>query len=107
MLPKELRFKNFNFNLFFKEGKKVKNKYFLIYKIENKEKKFSVNVSEKVSKLAVFRNKIKRQIYEIIRLNIEKILPGYYLIIVLPEIKNIKFKEIEYNLISLLNKFTF
>jgi len=107
MLSKNLRFKNFNFELFFKEGTKLKNNYFLIYKIKNNEKRFCVSVPEKVSKLAVCRNRIKRKIYEVIRLNIEKISPGYYLIIVLSNIKNFKLKEIEDKLIYLLNKFKF
>ena len=40
------------------------------------DKKFMVVVSKKISKKAVDRNKIKRQLFEVLRLNLEKIRPG-------------------------------
>ena len=40
------------------------------------EKKFMAVVSKKISKKAVERNKIKRQLFEVLRLNLEKIRPG-------------------------------
>lgn len=58
--------------------------------------RFGIMVSAKISKKAVERNKIKRQIREVIRLKLEKIKKGYDLVILsLPEIKGREYKEIE------------
>lgn len=57
--------------------------------------RLGVIVSGKVSKRAVDRNKIRRRLKEIFRLRLDKIQPADYVVIVLPEIKNKKFQEIE------------
>jgi len=44
--------------------------------------RFGILVSTKISKKAVERNKLKRQIREIIRLDLDIIKPGYNLIII-------------------------
>ncbi|MEK7664613.1 MAG: ribonuclease P protein component [Patescibacteria group bacterium] len=81
-------------NKSFKEG-------FLILKIaENntKENRFGFIVSQKVSKKAVIRNKIKRKLREIIRLKIKnsQLLSGKDIILIsLPGIEKISFFEIE------------
>ncbi|GIW65798.1 MAG: hypothetical protein KatS3mg094_317 [Candidatus Parcubacteria bacterium] len=87
MLAKKFRFKNFNFKNFFKSDK-IKADNFLVYRLNyNSQKKFAVWPSKKIFKKAVERNKIKRQIYEIIKNKINKIEDGYYLIIPLKKIK--------------------
>lgn len=58
--------------------------------------RFGILVSNKVSKKAVERNKIKRQIREIIRLQLNKLKSGYdCVIITLPPILDRKYQEIE------------
>lgn len=56
----------------YRRGKNVRGQYFAIKCILNKRRKnfrASVVVSKKVSKSAVKRNRIRRRIYEIIRVN--------------------------------------
>jgi ribonuclease P protein component len=99
MLAKKYRFKNFNFQLFLK-GEKKQNSLFLIYRMNNnQEKKFAVLAKRKLFKKATERNKIRRQIYNIIRNNLENIPAGYYLIIPL---KKEKFKQIKESLLEIL-----
>ncbi len=106
MLAKKYRFKNFDFEKF-RNSKKIQNSLFLIRKIdsENEEKKFAVTTNNKEFKKAVLRNKIRRKIFEIIRLNLEKIHPGYYLINVRnKEALKMNFKEIEKILLQLFSR---
>jgi len=58
--------------------------------------RFGILINTKVSKKAVVRNKIKRQIRAIIEANLESIAGGYDLvIIVFPQILDKNFVEIE------------
>ncbi len=43
---------------------------------KDEEKRFLVVISKRISKKAVIRNKLKRQMTEVIRLNLDKIRPG-------------------------------
>lgn len=89
--------KNKEFDLVFKKGRSSYDKILGIKMIENEADKVRVGiiVSGKVSKKAVDRNKIRRRLKEIFRLRLDEIQPADYVIIVLPEIKNKKFQEIE------------
>ncbi|GIW66173.1 MAG: hypothetical protein KatS3mg095_0071 [Candidatus Parcubacteria bacterium] len=99
MLAKQFRLKNFNFKLFSK-AKKVKSKTFLVYKLDSKDKKFCVLAKEKIFKKSVERNKIRRQIYEIIRHHLNKINSGYYLIMPL---KKEKYNILKEELLRIIN----
>ncbi|MFA4941929.1 MAG: ribonuclease P protein component [Patescibacteria group bacterium] len=69
------------------------------------ESRLGILVSNKVSKKAVERNKIKRQIREILRLKLAKIKSGYDIIIItLPSILGKNYKEIELAIDSALDK---
>ncbi len=105
MLSKKYRFKNFDFKKFQKSNK-ISNEVFTLMKIqpENNIPKFSIIVDKKNIKKATKRNKIKRKIYEAIRLNLDKIPLGYYLIKVKKDISNEDFKSIEDRLIKLFRK---
>ena len=83
MIPKKYRFKNFNFNIFFKLAAKKQNEMFNIWMSENNYSypRFSVSPSKRIFKTAVARNKIRRQIYEILRLNLKKIRKADYVIV--------------------------
>ena len=48
----------------------------LVFKNEDKEKRFGFIISKKISKRAVDRNKIKRRMAEVIRKNLEKFKDG-------------------------------
>jgi len=105
MLSKKYRFKNFDFKKFQKSNK-ISNEVLTLMKIqpENNIPKFSIIVDKKNIKKATKRNKIKRKIYEAIRLNLDKIPLGYYLIKVKKDISNEDFKSIEDRLIKLFRK---
>lgn len=75
MISKKYRFKNFDFQKFFKKAKKKENEIFKVWILESKNNhpRFSVIPSKKICSTAVNRNKTRRQIYEILRLSIKKI----------------------------------
>ena len=62
-----------------KTGKSIFARDFKLIVLRNNLKfsRFTIIISNKVSKKAVERNKLKRQIREIIRLNIDKLVFGY------------------------------
>lgn len=58
--------------------------------------RFGILVSNKISKKAVERNRIKRQIREVIRLELKKIKPGFDVVIItLPAVFGQSYREIE------------
>lgn len=94
------------FNDIIQKGKRNANKYFVICRVTKEEynNNFGIAVGKKVGN-AVIRNKIKRQVRNIIDLNI-KAFPNYhnYIIICKKEVLNISFKDMEVELLKLLNK---
>lgn len=83
----------------------IKNKYFYIYKdINNLNRyRFAICVSKKIGN-AVTRNKIKRQIKDIIdKSNLRFKYNEDYVIIVSREINKINYKEMKDNLINLIS----
>lgn len=107
MLAKENRLKKKkDFELVFKNGRILKSKnVFLKYlSSEVKERKVGFIVSKKVSKKAVERNKIKRRLREIIRKNKKSIKENISIIIIaLPSLKNVSFKEMEIEVKNILD----
>jgi ribonuclease P protein component len=99
MLKKIYRLtKDKDFNRVFKEGHSSFNKMVGIKAVENGKgySRFGILVGVKVSKKAILRNKIKRQIREIIKLDIKNIKSGFdYVIICLPAIVGKSYEEIE------------
>lgn len=101
MLPKQNRLKKYkDFQKLFKKGKSLKEDFIAIKFNHNNLplSRFAIIVSTKVSKKAVKRNRIKRQIREIVRLLLkeEKIKPGFDAAII-PDSKILgkEYKEIE------------
>ena len=82
----------------------IKNQYFIIYMKDNNlnNNRYGISVSKKIGN-AVIRNKIKRQLKEILRKNIVNKTKDY-VIIVKKEILDLNFSEIEYNLKQLIEK---
>ena len=63
------------------------------------DSRFGILVSTKISKKAVDRNRIKRRIREVIGLKLDKIKPGYDIVIItLPPILKKEYQEIEKSL---------
>lgn len=71
------------FREIFKEGGIINSRSFRIKFLPNQFNlsKFGVVISSKTLKKAVLRNKLRRRISEIIRLNISKIKAGYNIIV--------------------------
>jgi len=72
-----------DFKLIFQQGRKISTPLFLIrYQPNNLAySRFTVIVANKISKQAVVRNKIKRRLREIIKLNFSKLKQNYDIII--------------------------
>lgn len=105
MKKKDVLKSNELFNNIIKDGKRVSNKYFVIC-FEQKEflkNNYGIAVGKKVGN-AVTRNKVKRQVRNIITNNIT-LFPNYhnYIIICKRDVLTISYKEMEENLIKLLN----
>lgn len=107
MLAKQNRLrKNRDFESIFKSGRSVKEKFFLLkFKKNNlRESRFAFVVSLKVSKKAVVRNKIRRRMSEVIRLNLDKIKTGYdFVFVSSPGIENQGFEDIKKSILKCLN----
>ncbi|MFH1564255.1 MAG: ribonuclease P protein component [bacterium] len=80
MLPKKFRLTlNNDIKMVRENGKPFLTKLFN-FKIKNnnlKQSRFCIIISGKVDKRAVIKNRIKRQISEIVRLNMDNIKSGY------------------------------
>ena len=77
--------KNDDFKNIIDNGKLLKNKNYIIYYKDKEEKyyRFGISVSKKISKKAVIRNKLKRQIKSIIdnNKNVYQISKDYIIIL--------------------------
>jgi ribonuclease P protein component len=83
----------------FKKGKGFKEDFLLLKAVKNSLglSRFGFVVSQKVSKKAVLRNKIRRRLKEILGAKLKRIKNDYdCLLIVLPGLENKDFWEMEY-----------
>lgn len=75
--------KNYEFRRLYTKGKSAVTPYFVIYcrKNQQKENRVGFTVSVKLGK-AVVRNRIRRRLREVYRLNLESLRGGYDIVIV-------------------------
>ncbi len=101
MIPVKYRFHGHgSLRYLFKNAQAVRARHITVKYVANPRRKhprFSVVVSKKVHKSAVGRNRIRRRLYEIIRLNIPKLTNTYdvALIITNSEVINMEHAELE------------
>lgn len=92
ILKSKSKFYSYNFVLRFK-------------KTQNPLSRFAVVASKKVSKKAVIRNRIKRRIVEIIRLNMSKICNGYdIMFFVKSDVSKIEHQKLQEEILLLFKK---
>lgn len=93
------------FNNIIQNGQRLKNKYFVICYIKKSFEKnnYGIAVGKKIGN-AIVRNKLKRQIRNIIDKNYN-LFPNHhdYIIICKKEILNLTYQEMETELVKLLN----
>lgn len=91
----------------FRRGRSLNSELFQIkfLPIEIDISKFAIIAGSKVSKKAAVRNKIKRRLSEIIRLNISKIKQGFLVVVVAkPKTADREFKHLREDLMNNLNR---
>jgi ribonuclease P protein component len=83
MLPKKYRFQSFNFAKFFKSANKKENEFFKVWQAGTNftYPRLAVSISVKICKKAVDRNKIRRRIFNVLRINLHNIRAADYVIV--------------------------
>ncbi len=108
MLAKKYRLtKKKDFDRVFVGGQGYYTRFLGIKKTANNltASRFGIIVSAKVSKKAVLRNRLKRQIRAIIKKHLSLIKPGYdWVIICLPPVLDLPFLELEKNILFIIKK---
>ena len=98
--------KNYEFRRLYNKGKSAASQYAVVYcrRNGNKENRLGVTVSTKLGG-AVQRNRIRRRLKEIYRLNESKLLPGYDIVIVARmKSRAVEFGELQSSVLALFRK---
>lgn len=98
--------KNAEFRIVYKRGRSFSNNLLVLYTYRNKKgvNRLGISISKRVGK-SVERNRIKRLIKEICRLNIENIKTGYDLVFIARNLSNGKsYAEIDNSIKNLIKK---
>lgn len=108
MLPKTNRLKKKkDIERVFKNGKGFKEDFLILKVLKNdlENSRFAFIVSQKVSKKAVLRNKIRRRLSELVRLKIKEIKKGLDIVLLaLPGLEERNFWETEETINKLFQK---
>ena len=110
MIPSPLRFHGHNsLRYVYTNGKAVRSQTLTIKSVINTHRskpRFSVVVSKKVIKSAIGRNRIRRRIYEYLRVNVETFNDVYDVVVICtsPDLKDIPYAELKGQLDTLLEK---
>ena len=106
MKKREIVKSNILFNNIINNGKRISNKYYVICFLSSDDEinKYGIAVGKKVGN-AVTRNKVKRQIRNIVDNN-KKLFKNYYnyIIICKKEVLNLSFQSMNDELVKLINK---
>ena len=104
MKKKEIIKKSNDYTKIINKNNKIKNKYYSIFYIKSENTLFGISIPKKTG-TAVVRNKIKRQIKNIIDKNKIHIQNNYnYVIIIRKEILELSYLEKEKELITLFKR---
>lgn len=107
MLAQKNRLKKADFEPIFKKGRKKFSHFFNLRFLANQLEncRFAIIVSNKISKKSTERNRIKRQIREILKENLSNFKQNNDIIItVLPPVLGSDFQEIKENFLNLAKK---
>ncbi len=109
MLAQKYRLvKQSDFDLVFKNGKKAPSRLFFVRFASNSREncRFGVVISNKISKKAVVRNRLKRQIREIIRLNLSKFIQNMDIIVnILKPALECDYSELDHEFTEIFQKY--
>ena len=96
--------KSEEFTQIIKNNQSFKSKYFSIYYIESDKNHYGITIPKKIGN-AIVRNKIKRQIKNIIYNNEKNIQLGYnYVIIIKEAVLDLNYAEKEKELLNIIRK---
>jgi len=108
MLARKYKLKKDNdFKKIFEKGRQCQSNFIRLKYLKNELifSRLAVIIGAKTIKKAAERNQIKRRVEEIIRLNWQKIKPGFDIILIIqPGIKGKTYSEIEAELATLFKK---
>ncbi len=110
MLASDYRFHGHgSLNYLYRNGKTVRGRLFMLKFVQNKRReanRASVVVSRKVAKSAVVRNRIRRRLYEVLRLHWKQIVAPTDLVVTVlsVEVATIPAKELNHMLFELLKQ---
>ena len=96
-----------DFETIFKKGLGYKSNLLILKIIKSSfnTNRFGFVVSQKVSKKSVLRNKVRRRLAEVVRLESDHIKPGIDVVLIaLPGIEKKNFSEIKISLMGLFKK---
>lgn len=106
MIPRNNRLNRSAVAYVLKKGNKIANSYFIVKFLSSKqtENEYCVSISTKIYKNATDRNRLKRQLYEIIRLSKDKIKKPFKMVIIVKKsATSLEYKMLEKHLIQILN----
>lgn len=108
MLPQKYRLSRDEIDDVMRRGKSLKGRYLAIKYLNESSVKTAVVVSKKVSKGAIKRNKVKRNIREVVRRFIkeDEISNSHVVIMALPEALGVSTDDMSTDLMSILNRST-
>jgi ribonuclease P protein component len=108
MIAKKFRLhKKSDFDELAKSSHKFYSNNFVLRFVKNNEDLscFAVVVSKKISLKAVIRNKIRRRVYEVIRLNMDSFKKGFKIIIFVKKgVLEMEYSELEKELLYIFKK---